>query len=178
MNDDGFAPAIDVASDAPASVPVVPPVPRRIGADEIYARIPHAGAMRLLDAVLSWDEKSIHCSATSHADRQNPLGDRGVLRNVHALEYAAQAIAVHGSLLLSDDPSSSAAALKLVYVGTFRDVDMKSPTLEPGEGAPLDIRAELYAAVRGAWSYGFKVTSRGATMVRGQATVVVPGEAG
>jgi predicted hotdog family 3-hydroxylacyl-ACP dehydratase len=177
MHDDGLAPSADLASDPPAGAPVDPPAPRTINAEEIYARIPHAGAMRLLDAVLSWDKKSIHCSATSHADCRNPLGEHGVLRNVHALEYAAQAIAVHGSLLLSDDPLSSEAALKLVYVGTFRDVDMKSATLEPEEGAPLDIRAELYAAVRGAWSYGFKVTSRGATMVRGQATVVVPGAA-
>jgi predicted hotdog family 3-hydroxylacyl-ACP dehydratase len=72
--------------------------PRSISADEIYARIPHSGAMRLLDAVLSWDDQSIVCSASSHVDPANPLRDNGVISSVHALEYAAQAMAVHGSM--------------------------------------------------------------------------------
>lgn len=148
---------------------------RLVNANEIYARIPHDGAMRLLDAVLFWDEKTIHCSATSHVDRSNPLGDHhGVLRSVHALEYAAQAIAVHGSLLRSTDPSSGDAALKLVYVGAFRDVDITSATLEQLDGAALDVRAQQYAAVPGGLSYGFEVTSKGTTMATGKATVVVP----
>ncbi len=37
---------------------------------DIYANLPHAGDMRLLEQVLHWDEQSIVC-----ADVQSPLDD-------------------------------------------------------------------------------------------------------
>lgn len=65
----------------------------------IAARIPHAGRMCLLDRVLHWDERSIRCSAVSHRDADNPLRDADGLATLAAIEYAAQAAAVHGTLL-------------------------------------------------------------------------------
>lgn len=65
---------------------------------QIDALIPHAGAMCLLDSVVAWDEHSIECRATSHRTADNPLrlGDR--LPIEAGIEYAAQAMAVHGGL--------------------------------------------------------------------------------
>ena len=66
----------------------------------IAARIPHSGRMCLLDRVLQWDAHTIRCSATSHRDQDNPLREAGGLATLAGIEYAAQAAAVHGALLL------------------------------------------------------------------------------
>ena len=55
--------------------------------------------MCLLDAVLDWDDARITCRATSHADPANPLRADGRLGAANGIEYAAQAMAVHGALL-------------------------------------------------------------------------------
>ena len=65
----------------------------------IAARIPHAGRMCLLDRVLHWDERGIRCSAVSHRDADNPLRDADGLSTLAAIEYAAQAAAMHSALL-------------------------------------------------------------------------------
>ncbi len=82
----------------------------------IAARIPHTGRMCLLDRVLQWDERSIRCSATSHREQDNPLRETGGLATWAGIEYAAQAAAVHGSLLLNETAPCSGvlAALKNV----------------------------------------------------------------
>ena len=82
----------------------------------IAARIPHAGRMCLLDRVLQWDARSIRCSATSHRDKDNPLREDGGLAALAGIEYATQAAAVHGALLLDGTVPRSGvlAALKNV----------------------------------------------------------------
>jgi predicted hotdog family 3-hydroxylacyl-ACP dehydratase len=65
---------------------------------EIAALIPHAGTMCLLDGVVSWDENRIRCVSRSHLDTGNPLRAGGRLPAVCGIEYAAQAMAVHGGL--------------------------------------------------------------------------------
>ncbi|UCE90426.1 MAG: hypothetical protein JSW10_06340, partial [Pseudomonadota bacterium] len=67
--------------------------------DELCSLIPHAGTMCLLHTVEQWDEVSIVCTAISHHEADNPLCSKGALGAVHALEYGAQAMAVHGGLL-------------------------------------------------------------------------------
>lgn len=64
----------------------------------IAQRIPHAGAMCLLDRVLTWDAERLRCLATSHISPSNPLRSGGRLSVVCGIEYAAQATAVHGAL--------------------------------------------------------------------------------
>ncbi len=65
----------------------------------IAARIPHAGSMCLLHEVVAWDAGSIDCIARTHRDPANPLRSRNQLATVHGVEYAAQAMALHGALL-------------------------------------------------------------------------------
>ena len=64
----------------------------------IAARIPHAGSMCLLHALLDWSATTIACSAVSHRDADNPLRDAHGLPAAAAIEYAAQAMALHGAL--------------------------------------------------------------------------------
>jgi predicted hotdog family 3-hydroxylacyl-ACP dehydratase len=65
---------------------------------EIRTLIPHSGLMCLLDEVVQWDDRSIACLSNTHRDPANPLRREGHLSGVHALEYGAQAAAVHGGL--------------------------------------------------------------------------------
>ena len=73
----------------------------------IAAHIPHHGSMCLLDEVLSWDLQRICCRITSHRAPDNPLRAHGRLGAACALEYAAQAGAVHGALMRSPAATGS-----------------------------------------------------------------------
>ena len=84
----------------------------------IAARIPHAGRMCLLERVLHWDQNGIRCAAISHRDVDNPMRDSQGLSGWAAIEYAAQAAAVHGALVnLETAPRAGVlAALRNVNV--------------------------------------------------------------
>lgn len=63
---------------------------------EIAKVIPHAGAMCLLDGVLECSASHIRCISSSHRDINNPMRSGNELSALCAIEYAAQAMAVHG----------------------------------------------------------------------------------
>ena len=66
---------------------------------QIAARIPHAGSMCLLHEIKAWDDTLIQARALSHRSIDNPLRCPQGLGIAAGIEYAAQAMAVHGSLL-------------------------------------------------------------------------------
>ena len=72
----------------------------------IEPHIPHKGRMCLLDDVLSWDRSRIRCRSAQHRTPDNPLRAHGRLGAACGIEYAAQAMAVHGALLRSAPPAS------------------------------------------------------------------------
>jgi predicted hotdog family 3-hydroxylacyl-ACP dehydratase len=55
--------------------------------------------MCLLDEVLDWSTTTIRCRAATHRSPDNPLRAHGQLGAACGIEYAAQAMAVHGVLL-------------------------------------------------------------------------------
>lgn len=65
----------------------------------IASRVPHAGEMCLLDEVLEWNAQRIRCRSDSHRRAGNPLRGAGGLGAACAVEYAAQAAALHGALV-------------------------------------------------------------------------------
>jgi predicted hotdog family 3-hydroxylacyl-ACP dehydratase len=64
----------------------------------IEARIPHQGRMCLLDEVLEWNAQHIRCRTATHRAPDNPLRSHGRLGFACGIEYAAQAMALHGAL--------------------------------------------------------------------------------
>jgi predicted hotdog family 3-hydroxylacyl-ACP dehydratase len=70
---------------------------------ELCRLIPHTGTMCLLDEVIAWDDDCVVCRTRSHRNENHPLRENGRLAAVHAGEYGAQAMAVHGGLLASRD---------------------------------------------------------------------------
>ena len=71
----------------------------KLDRDAIARLVPHHGAMCLLEEVLGCDEDAIACRATSHRDPANPLRTAAGLPAIMGVEYAAQAVAVHGAVI-------------------------------------------------------------------------------
>ena len=102
-----------------------------IDKSEIRTLIPHSGLMCLLDSVSEWDDRSIICISNTHRDPANPLRRNGRLSAVHAFEYAAQAIAVHGGLRARAAGATASpgylAALREARLHMMRLDDVPSP---------------------------------------------------
>ena len=98
---------------------------------DIRTLIPHSGTMCLLDGVFRWDDESIVCIANTHRDVSNPLRRDGQLSAVHALEYGAQAAAIHGGLRAraagTTAPPCYLAALRGAHLHVARLDDLASP---------------------------------------------------
>jgi predicted hotdog family 3-hydroxylacyl-ACP dehydratase len=134
----------------------------------IAARVPHAGRMCLLDRLLRWDASTIECRATSHRDAANPLrGDDGLLA-VCAIEYAAQAMALHGGL---GAPEGSAP--RPGYIASVRNVQCSVSRLDD-IGGELVVTAERLAGDASQVMYAFDVRDEaGRSLVTGRAAVVL-----
>jgi predicted hotdog family 3-hydroxylacyl-ACP dehydratase len=101
--------------------------------DDICARLPHAGRMCLLERLESWDGDAITCIATSHRDTDNPLRRGGRLHAVAGVEYAAQAMALHGNLLSATDTPTAmdggSAGREAVPTGTNAGAVSRPPAI-------------------------------------------------
>ena len=133
----------------------------------IAARIPHQGSMCLLDAVLEYSETTIACRASSHLDPANPLRAEGRLGAANGIEYAAQAMAVHGSLLAraGDQPRQG-------YLTSVRSVALHVARLDdlPGE---LLVRAERLSGDSNNILYQFSLEHEGRCLLAGRAADVL-----
>src|SRR5260370_16947119 len=69
--------------------------------------------MCLLDEVLSWDATRIRCRSATHRSPDNPLRLHGRLGAACGIEYAAQAMAVHGALIAASAPLASTVSSHL-----------------------------------------------------------------
>jgi predicted hotdog family 3-hydroxylacyl-ACP dehydratase len=129
--------------------------------------IPHRNAMCLLDAVIAWDDASVHVRAVSHRDPDNPLRSDGILRSVHLCEYGAQAMAIHGGLLAQRDGRVATPGLLVslravkLYVAHIDDL--------PDE---LDVYAQKLLDSGTSWQYEFRIAHRAQELAQGRAAVI------
>ncbi len=137
----------------------------------IAAHIPHHGNMCLLDRVLDWDAQRIVCEALSHTDTTNPLRDAGRLGAATGVEYAAQAMAVHGALLAQSDGVPTQG-----YLTSVRGLSLHSDRLDDAEG-PLTITAERLSGDARLILYQFTVHSADRCLIEGKASVVLDAQA-
>lgn len=138
-----------------------------LGREWIGRHIPHQGAMSLLERVTAWNTERIECQAVSHRDADNPLRAAGRLISAIGIEYAAQAMAVHGALLSSAD-----AAPQVGYIASVRGVTFFADRLDDA-GDTLDIRAERVSGDNNVLLYSFDVSADGRCLLRGRASVVL-----
>jgi predicted hotdog family 3-hydroxylacyl-ACP dehydratase len=140
-----------------------PPLER----EAIARLVPHQGAMCLLERALAWDAEGIACEAVSHRSAANPLRRDGTLPAVCGLEYALQAMALHGALLADGVPQRAG------YLSSLRDVSLRAARLD-GVAGPLGIRATALVAEAAGFVYRFEVEGEGEVLLSGQATIILP----
>ncbi len=142
--------------------------PTPLNASQIAMLIPHHGDMCLLSEVLHYDVISIHCRADTHYLPNNPLRENGILRTVCGVEYAAQAMAVHGALLAtqrSNHPRSGRLA-------SVRSAEFFASRLDDIHD-DLHIYATQLMGDEHSMIYEFSVTAQTKLLLRGKATVVL-----
>ena len=137
----------------------------------IAAHIPHQGRMCLLDGVLAWDAQHIVCGASSHTASDNPLRADGRLGASNAIEYAAQAMAVHGVLL-----AGHGQPLGVGYLASVRGVRLHVQRLDD-IAEPLRIEATRLSGDDALILYAFSVRAAGRCLAEGRASVVLDAKA-
>ena len=131
--------------------------------------IPHAGEMCLLDGVQSWDERRIQCATDSHRARGNPLRRNGRLGILCGVEYAAQAMALHG-VLAAD--GSVAARARAGYLASLRALTCHDDRLDQLPGT-LVVQAERLHGDADRAIYGFRLSHESRILLEGRAAVVL-----
>lgn len=127
--------------------------------------------MCLLDAVTEWSAASITCSAISHTNLDNPLRANDRLGAANGIEYAAQAMAIHGALLANSDDQPRQG-----YLTSVRGVQLHVACLDdlPGE---LIVHAERLSGDANNILYQFAVSHAGRCLLEGRAAVVLDASA-
>lgn len=152
---------------APLSQRRLSPDGARLDRGWIEGHIPHRGRMCLLDEVLSWDRARIRCRAASHLLTDNPLRAHGRLGAACGIEYAAQAMAVHGAILACATGELAPAG----YLASVRSLVLRVTRLDDLE-ADLIASAERLAGNDTGTLYEFALTSGGRELLSGRAGIV------
>lgn len=135
---------------------------------DLEGLLPHAGAMRLIGAVLHWDAASIRCEAVSHRDPGNPLRRNGVLPILCGLEYSAQAMAMHGALR-----AGRASRPRVGYLVAAHDLRWRRDRLDDLD-EPILVHASCLLASADRVAYAFELTSASqALLLSGRGSVVL-----
>lgn len=138
----------------------------------IAALIPHAGAMCLLDEVTHWDVETVIAASRSHSDPANPLRTAEGLTALSALEYAAQAMAVHGALA-----GAVGSRPRAGYLVAVRNVVCGAARLDAFQGL-LVIEARQLVADGERVMYNFALRIDEREVLSGSATVVLDVDGG
>ncbi|MBT2321098.1 hydroxymyristoyl-ACP dehydratase [Variovorax paradoxus] len=142
--------------------------PQQLDHAGIARRIPHSGSMCLLERLLSWDAQAIHCTTTTHRRQDNPLRTASGLLAPNAIEYAAQAMALHGGLIAQEGSEPSAG-----FLASARNVRFAAQRLDEIEGE-LHVHAQRASGDASQILYEFAVKdAQGQTLAEGRAVVVL-----
>lgn len=124
--------------------------------------------MCLLGRMERASETEIVCSAVSHLNRDNPLRSHGRLGAAVALEYAAQAMALHGSILNADRdvPAKGGRLINVrqltLHCARFDDLV-----------SPLTVQATRLMGDLANVIYSFEVSANGQMIASGRAGVMM-----
>jgi len=142
----------------------------------IESRIPHRGRMCLLDEVIAWSAERVSCRSSTHREADNPLRAYGRLGIACGIEYAAQAMAVHGALVAPASSSTAegspmAGSPAAGFLAAVRGVRFHSLRLDDVQG-DLICDAVRMAGDATTALYDFELRSDAALLLSGRATVV------
>ncbi|MCW7536441.1 hydroxymyristoyl-ACP dehydratase [Aquabacterium sp. A7-Y] len=147
---------------------MTPALPAALDHAGIAALIPHAGRMCLLERLLAWDATTIRCEAVSHTAPDHPLRSASGLLSSAAIEYAAQAMALHGALLAR----AAGGTARPGFLASARGVQFHRLRLDDLDG-PLEVEATRQAGDERQILYAFCVRHAGRPVADGRAAVVL-----
>lgn len=152
--------------------------PATLDREDIARRIPHQGDMCLLATVTAWDNDHIECQASSHQSADNPLRAHSRLGAACGIEYAAQAMAVHGTLVAESmtDNADGNAVPRAGYLASIRSVTLQVDRLDL-IAEPLRISAERLTGDGNTVLYSFAVKAGDTALLSGRAVVVLDASA-
>lgn len=134
----------------------------------IAQRIPHAGAMCLLDCLLDVSDSTVRCRISNQAEPAHPLRSPSGLLAACAIEYAAQAMALHGALIAAQHAPPTPG-----FLASARSVRLLVARLDDRPG-PLQITATRLASGLDQALYRFELHDAiGQLLVEGRTTVVL-----
>lgn len=122
--------------------------------------------MCLLDEVLEWNATGITCRSATHRLVSNPLRTLDHLKALCAIEYAAQAIAVHGAV------NAASPGIGPGMLVSVRAVELSADRLDDIAGDLL-VRAVRIGGDATALLYDFSVSSDQQLLAAGRGTIVL-----
>jgi len=132
--------------------------------------------MCLLDAVEDWTADRIHCTARTHQAFDHPLRWQNRLSAVHLIEYAGQAIALHGALLAQDHAGQrenrGQTRPRLGMFGALRDVRFHANRIDLLVD-PLSVVAHRRLARADGMVYDFTVGAGEQALCDGRAVIAL-----
>lgn len=133
----------------------------------LYERLPHSGNMCLLDTVIDHDASVIHCMAANLTG--SPLKRGHKISSWIALEYAAQAFALHG--LLNTQNTVANPIIDKAFVATIKHMTCFENDLHDTD-KPLQVSARILASQPQLASCEFLITLDNKPLAVGQFNVV------
>lgn len=134
---------------------------------ELCQLLPHTGAMCLLDEVAGYGDREIHCRTRTHQDPANPLRRDNLLPAICGIEYVAQAMGIHGRLIMGKQQKPTAG-----FLASLRDVQCAVSRLDDIE-TPLDILARRVADAADTVMCEFEVCAGERRLLSGRATLLL-----
>lgn len=135
--------------------------------DSALDRMPHKGAMRLIERIVSADETQIHCIGIDHSCENYPLRLDGRLFSVALIELGAQAAAAHASLF---DIRGNHTGLLIA----LQNVEVIRHEIRETSGSLEIFASQLHFDANGA-IYGFWVSDERGKLVNGRAVLKMKG---
>lgn len=134
---------------------------------EIAEKIPHDGAMVLLDEVTAWDEDEIRCKTAAHLREDNPFYRDGRLGASALVEFAAQAMALHMALL-----SGAKGPPPKGHLVSIKKLRLNKETVHDIEG---ELTILCRVTIRGDRTsiYAFRAMSNDEVLVEGEVLVAL-----
>jgi predicted hotdog family 3-hydroxylacyl-ACP dehydratase len=132
--------------------------------------IPHTGTMCLLDCVEMFDDLRIVCRASSHHRQDNPLRYRDRLSVQAGIEYAAQAVAAHGSLLAQQGGNAPSPRGGMIAVLT--DIHWHTDRLDTFH-EDLAVMAEKLADLPQGLNYRFSLSAGQQRLLDGELIIAL-----
>ena len=138
---------------------------------QIARIIPHGGTMVLIDEVTHWDERRLLARTSSHLRADNPLRDNLGLHIACGIEYAAQAMALHGALQ-GERRGGQPDRPRVGLLASVREVTFLARRLDQ-DPTVLLIEASLLTGDLRVAMYEFAVRSPVRDLLTGRAIVVL-----